>query len=568
MNILSFLKSVKSNIQENKNHITIYKEALSELLYLMSPEKNTFELVKSSEGYTFHHLKPFPKENLQDKCSFSVPCGVAHEPKKKQKQQRSRKNYSFIYPDLFKDNLDFRKDYLALKNAFVRYAKSWKWLKKEFDGVFRAFLVSEKGTPNYSKKMYWRIHDFAKKCDSHYKYCYFVTLTTRQKHYNGNLAQAWENFNESIGYYARKINAELQGDYIIALESHHSGMPHGHAVFYTNICLENPPEEYDHKKGTKCLCRGKFFELDKKWWKRGHTVIKVNQRQSTADYLAKYLNKGNVEYFLELAQKEKWSATDVKDVATLFLPKIFGIREFRLSQGKFPEEESLQEMCVNEFSANPKRTTSPKKDISPTPNGAEIEDFCSVLKALWIKSPMNCSRKLFICTQRDFEQKKLKNPMLLDKLPHATNHFLGEMGKQVSCRGCILSDLDSFVWQKNGKFLDFTQNWEYFLRFFTPYVETEKIEALKTQCKSLGKSERASFEKRMLLYFQKFVKVSEVEEFARAIYYTNPILFRYVLPPKWQQIAELFKDDYSEVADKFSNIQIIRIRSFLKERFA
>ena len=85
-----------------------------------------------------------------------------------------------------------------------------------------------------------------------------------------------------------------------------------------------------------------MFDLDKKFWKLGYTVVKVNSRESTDNYLAKYLNKGNVEYFLTLAKKEKWNATDIKDVATLFLPKIYGIREFRLSKNKFEKEESLQ----------------------------------------------------------------------------------------------------------------------------------------------------------------------------------------------------------------------------------
>ena len=568
MKILNYLKKVKSSIQNLPENILIYKECLSEFLYLMSLEKSSFEEVTSERGYTYHRLKLFNGESPQNKCSFSVPAGVAVEPKAKKKQPRTKKNYEKIYSDLFKSNIDFRKDYSALKEAFCRYVQSWKWLKKEFDGVYRAFLVSEKGTPNYSRKMYWRIHDYAKLCDKKYKHCYFVTLTMAQREYKGNLQAAWKVFNSAIGYYAKNINRKLEGAYIIAMEAHQSGFPHAHAVFYTNKELNNPPEKWDFKKKATCLCSGEMFDLDKKFWKLGYTVVKVNSRESTDNYLAKYLNKGNVEYFLTLAKKEKWNATDIKDVATLFLPKIYGIREFRLSQNKFEKEESLQEMCLSESLTSTENTTAPRTEELTEDCGRELEEFRTLLKALWNKSPLNCSQKLFICSQKDFELKKLQNPMLLEKLPHATNHYLGEMGNKISCSGCILSEIDNFIWNGSLKIFTECKNYEYFLEFFEPYAETEKEELIKARFLPLGKKERERFETMLYYSFSKLVAKSEVYNFAKAIYLTNPLLFRFILPPKWQPLANSFRSDYSEVLEKFDNTQLVRIRSFLKEYFS
>lgn len=568
LNIISYLKKVKTVIQDIPENILIYKECLSEFLYLMSLEKSSFEEVTSEWGYTFHRLKLFKGESPQNKCGFSVPAGVAVEPKAKKKQPRTKKNYEEIYSDLFKSNIDFRKDYSALKEAFCRYVQSWKWLKKEFDGVYRAFLVSEKGTPNYSRKMYWRIHDYAKQCDKKYKYCYFITLTMAQREYKGNLQAAWKVFNSAIGFYAKNINRKLEGAYIIAMEAHQSGFPHAHAVFYTNKELNNPSEKWDFKKKATCLCSGEMFELDKKFWKLGYTVVKVNSRESTDNYLVKYLNKGNVEYFLTLARKEKWSATDIKDVATLFLPKIYGIREFRLSQNKFEKEESLQEMCLSESLTSTESAIATRTEESPEDCARKLEEFRALLKTLWNKSPLNCSKKLFICNQKDFELKKLKNPMILEKLPHATNHYLGEMGKRVSCAGCILSEIDNFIWNGSTKLFSDTKNYEYFLNFFIPYMETEDEEAIKTRFTPLGSGEKQYFEEKMFASFSKMVGKENVKNFAKAIYLVNPLLYRFILPEDWQFYANSFRTDETEHLEKFDNTQLIRIRSFLKEYFS
>lgn len=567
MIIDEYLNKVKPKNFEEKDWNNIAKLATKEMAYKLALDKSQFEEIKSEYGFTYHRLKPFKGDSLQNRCSNKTIAMTTKNPTPKKETKRKQKDYSKVFPELFGESYDFRKDYKPLQNAFKRYVDSWGWLKKEFDGVFRAFLVSEKGTPAYSRKMYWRVHDFAAKCDKKYKYKTFHTFTMRQRKYKGNIKQAWIDFSEALTNYCKYIQRYILGDYIIALEAHESGMPHAHAIFYTNVDMQNPEEEFDIKKGTFCLTHGALFNLDAQLWQMGMTVIKVNNRESTENYLAKYLSKFEDEYFLELAKKEKWTPTERKAVATMFLPKIYRVREFRFSQAKFEEEPSIQEMCQDEFSTVSKDTTAPSAESYPKEKGLEVADFQTLLKSLWNKSPFNCSQELFLWSTKDFKLKGFVNPKQLEDLPHAKNHYFGKMGRKISCSGCLDSEIAKWIWEDDGKIFLPVKNWEALLSLIPAFKLKGDFDDVKAMCRSTSNEEMQQYYSIMKDKLLGNIPEDEIFSFLCAVYSTNPLLYRLVFPKHWINTAEHLSHDTREVKKDFSQGAVIFIRNMFAKMF-
>lgn len=564
--IKAYLEKVNYSIENNPDKMHILKCALSHFLYLISLTKNCFTETTDELGFTYMRLKKFDTDKEQFKCKEKIPQALTVAPRNKKESTKYRSKYEELYPSLFETRLTLEKYKENLKAEFTKYVNSWNWLKVKIDGTWRAFLVNEKGTPGYNKKMYWRIHDFSKECDKHFKNKRFITLTMAQKAYFGNRRAAWEVFNKAVGKYCKDMQRSLGGEYVCAIESTEKGFPHAHLIFYSNDNFIDPPEQWDNFKKATCLCHGDFFDLDAKNWSLGMTVLKVNNRQSTCNYLAKYLSKGTEEYFLSLRDKEKWSPTDRKEAATLFLTKIFAVRQFRFSKGKFEKEESPQETCLNESLESTKKESLPPREQLSEKSVSEVEDFRTLLKALWNKSPLNCSREIYTWSTKDFEKYNFKSPMQLEKLSLVKNEYYGKKGVRISCNGCILSELYDFVMHGKDDIFKTQKNTDRVFALlsnphpaesstaqnpynsikdenmlYQKYLEDNKreLEMVETDFSEVRNRIKAEIKHRV----ESVNKNIPVEDFIQSLYTVHPLIYRFVCPKEWEDCYNALTKD-------------------------
>lgn len=582
-NILSYLRKINPLETEKQ----VYNEAIhagaSEFLYSISPNKNAFKLFTSELGFVYHKLKIETTDSLQKNCGYDLPMVFAEEPKPKKKEERKRKDKKLIYPTIF----DFCKNGGNLREVIFKalqtLTKSWIYICSWIEGKYRCFLSNAKGTPAYCKKYYWRIHDFCKQCDYFYKHKYFLTLTMSQREYGTDLQRAWVVIQDNLSYFLKKWQAEYQGDYACALEAHKSGFPHIHIVLYTNTVIIDPKEQFDKFKKAVCLCSGEMFDFVKKYWKLGISVLKVNYRKNTCDYLAKYISKAEEADLRNYTMQSLKDDSILKEVMTLLLPMVFSIRQFKISQGRFNKKESEGEAKEIEFSES-----STKKDTSQEVKdfvleGAEREELRTLLKTLCTKLPPSCLRPVYSKTGLDFQKVKPITPESVENLPIHRNILFSESGKRLSCKGCVLSKILQFCISGEDKVFQNTRNWKLIASMSAWHYKRidDKSAGLKGELLSkarklfkIKKSNRDNFflKKNPKAFYEdivdqihgllcKEISQEEIKDFLTAAYTVNPMLARFVLPKKWSKIIEFFNCVQGEEIKKLSPEEV----SFIKE---
>lgn len=581
--ILSYLKKINPLETEK----SVYNEAIhagaSEFLYSISPNKNAFELATSEQGFVYHRLKIETTDSLQKNCGYDLPMVFAEEPKPKKKEERKRKDKKLIYPTIFdfcKNGGNLRQ---AVFTALKTMIKSWIYICSWIEGKYRCFLSNAKGTPAYCKKYYWRIHDFCKQCDSFYKHKYFLTLTMSQREYGTDLQRAWSVIQNKLSNFLKKWQEKYQGDYACALEAHKSGFPHIHIVFYTNAGIVDPKEQFDKFKRAVCLCSGEMFDFVKKFWTLGISVLKVNYRKNTCDYLAKYISKAEDADLRNYTLQSLKDDSILKEVMTLLLPMVFGIRQFKISQGRFNKKESADSVRQNEFSES-----ATKKDTSPEVKdfvlkGAELEEIRTLLKTLCTKLLPSCLKSVYSKTGLDFQKAKPITPESVENLPIHRNIRFAESGCRLSCKGCILSKVLQFVISGEDKVFQNARNWKLIASMSAWHYERidDKSAGLSgeslSETKKLFKIKNANrdnfflkknpkgFYKNIVTQIHnllcKEISQEEIKDFLTAAYTVNPMLARFVLPKKWASLIEFYNCLQGEEIKKLSPEEV----SFIKE---
>lgn len=200
-------------------------------------------------------------------------------------------------------------------------------------GGTKVFLGALKGNTTYNNKAAKTVQRDCEELDKRFLYRYFVTLTWKADLKNGNRVKDWYTFNDGLGYFLKKIQQHIHGQYVCVLESTFNGFPHAHIVFYTNKLLD--PQHAKYKKATR-IHQGAFFNLVDHYKTAPQFEIKAAADASTVHYLVKYITK--------FSQKEMMNPPDPKDkkkyktwrkaMMSVFFPQILGIRGRRRSEYK------------------------------------------------------------------------------------------------------------------------------------------------------------------------------------------------------------------------------------------
>lgn len=567
-NILSYLRKINPLETEKQ----VYNEAIhagaSEFLYSISPNKNAFELFTSELGFVYHKLKIETTDSLQKNCGYDLPMVFAEEPKPKKKEERKRKDKKLIYPTIF----DFCKNGGNLREVIFKalqtLTKSWIYICSWIEGKYRCFLSNAKGTPAYCKKYYWRIHDFCKQCDDFYKHKYFLTLTMSQREYGTDLQRAWVVIQNNLSYFLKKWQAEYQGDYACALEAHKSGFPHIHIVLYTNTVIIDPKEQFDKFKKAVCLCSGEMFDFVKKYWKLGISVLKVNYRKNTCDYLAKYISKAEEADLRNYTMQSLKDDSILKEVMTLLLPMVFSIRQFKISQGRFNKKESEGEAKEIKFSES-----STKKDTSQEVKdfvleGAEREELRTLLKTLCTKLQPGCLKSVFSKTGLDFQKAKPITPESVENLPIHRNILFAESGCRMSCKGCVMKSIIQFcISGKMDMFMP-KENWFFFTDLIFDRAMALNPSAWHSIKRNVVEEEAKTFLNRLFYTYKDLGTQEEIRAFASGVYCTDRKLFRLVFPKKWHKYADFLGNTESLMKEKLNQNQILFLKEVIKTALA
>ena len=569
MNILNYLKHVNPETTDKNIYNEALKAGACEFIYSISQSKDLFELYTSENGFVYHRPKNETQGGIQSRCTFGVPAVLAKKPKIKKKEERKRKDKKLIYPEIFDFCINGGNLRAILFAVLKKFLKTWIYICSWIEGKYRAFLSNAKGTPAYCKVKYWQIHDFCKAADEYYIKKYFLTLTMAQKQYGTDLETAWKVFNEELAKFNKAFQGTFKGDYACALEAHKSGFPHAHIVLYTNADIEDPSERYDRFKKTVCLCSGKMFEWVNKQWKLGINVLKVNHRKNTCDYLAKYISKATQADLRNYTLRDLNDSSILKEVATMLLPMVFGIREFKLSQGRFNKKQSAEMKAESEFSSVEQKATETKNADDFEIKGSELEEFRTLLKTLCTKLPISCQKKCYQKSFLDFQQLKPLNPEDLERLPIHRNIQIAESGKKLSCDGCVFSKVLDFICNGDTELFDISRNWDLIgsiISFHKKRNNDKSNGAYGGGKKELRKEylELEAGRDRFFLFpskeqfysyaqkkwwtlYKKNFSFSEFKDFFVAAYTVNPMIARFVLPKKWAEIIEyenLHKNNY------------------------
>ena len=574
MIILHYLLKVNPEETEKEVYNEALHAGLDEFLWHISPNKENFELQRTSQGILFHAQKVGVGNSVQYRCSHNVPFQLAADPKPKKEEKRKRKDKKLLYPSIF----DYCKNGGALRqiifHCLQKFVKTWIYICSWIEGKYRAFLCNAKGTPAYCKKKYWLIHDFCKKCDESYHYKYFLTLTMSQREYGTDLEAAWHKFNNEVARFLKWWNSCFSGDYACALEAHKSGFPHAHIVLYTNFNANDPKEQYDKFKKTVCLCSGFMFDQVNKHWQLGINVLKVNYRKNTCDYLAKYISKATEADLRNCTVSDLKNDSKLKEVLTMLLPMIFSIREFKLSKGRFNKKVSAEEIkSVELLESLSDEDTSPKNEDYSL-SSEQGEALRAILKTLCTKLPPSCMKNCYQMSTLDFKALKPLKPEDLERLPIHRNIKIAESGKRISCKGCNRSATMDFICHGNMKMFDVARNWEiiaslsnwHYSRINDKSVGLhgeEKKKAIK-QYEELNYWRDTFFEKvnfsnfwknilgKIDFQIHKDIPYSELQEFLIACYSVNPMIARYVLKKRWWKVYEFYNVHKKDVVSKLS----------------
>lgn len=437
--ILSYLKNVNTDSLTDSQKNTLIFDIAQEIVYQESFVKENFIEGVSPEGYIIHKVKPIESVSKQNKCSHGIPFVLAQEPCANVSTKKHNRDKRELYPEAFESSGDTRLFLYDLRKTLARFCAQWGVTGVQINEMWKFFMSNAKGTPNYFKKMYWRIHDCCQNLDKEYSERFFLTVTANPARFSKDIIVRYKQFSDRIGEFSRYMSRAFDAKLVVAIESTASLLPHAHIIIYTNEKQTDIKERYKRRGKYSYICGGKMRDCISHWWDCGFCELVRNKRQSTENYLAKYISKATTQSLKELLKKEKWGKSDVKEVATILLPVLACIRQFRLPKEKSPSDNVARLERVKEFSTE--TVTSPAKKSTPQANDSqtEIARLRAYLIALSIKSPISCVKRIVMAQYRAFTADFGDN---FDEINQKSDNEKAEIAKKckkVDCGGCLIS---------------------------------------------------------------------------------------------------------------------------------
>ena len=368
---------------------------LQELFYEDSPNKDLFELTLSKQGFWYHRTKLFKKEEKQALCSFGVSPEIAVNPEKADSQSRPRIDKAILYPEFFQDECSRELEKKALKVTLKRFTSRWKLFFKQRNGVTTSFWGMAKGTPSYNEFMRRRIIDTSSILSELSTQCLIATPTVEALADGKSRIKQWQDFAERLSKLEKGLKKRFNIKMSVALESTKKLNPHAHIQIFLPFKFTDFKWRYSRSGKHKYICGGVLREAINELWGKEIVDLQECRPESAKWYLSKYSSKNMSLDCLKMAEKEEWSPDDIKEVATILLPMLSGVRQFRLPRLSKSQKESLQQKNAIQ-SCSPK-PAYPLKKSSPTLTERDLEADreAVVLDCVRNNSPLPCLSRFF-----------------------------------------------------------------------------------------------------------------------------------------------------------------------------
>lgn len=395
MNIKAYANFVNRE-SLNKDELKEFDFAfLQELFYEDSPNKDLFELTLSKQGFWYHRTKCVPKEKKQTLCSFNISPDIATIPEIAESTARPRIDKAKLYPEFFQDECSRKLEKKNLKVTLKRFTSRWKLFFKNRNGVTTSFWGMAKGTPSYNEFMRRRVIDTAQILANKSAQCLIATPTVRDLVDGKSRVQQWKIFAERLSKLEKGLKKRFNIKMIVAIESTKKLNPHAHIQMFLPNKFTDFKWRYSRSGKHKYICGGALREAISKLWGEEIVDLQECRPESVKWYVSKYCSKNMSLDCLKKSEKKDFSEDDVKEVATILLPVLAEIRQFRLPRLSKEEKESLNKnnavMSCSPKPARPYEKTTPTLTQLVTQSNGEAV----VLDCVRNNSPLPCLAKYF-----------------------------------------------------------------------------------------------------------------------------------------------------------------------------
>lgn len=481
MNIITYTKIVNRETLTKDELKEVDFAFLQELFYQQSTNKDLFSLTLSDKGFWYHRTTCQPKEKKQSLCSFNVSPEIAIVPEVAGEKTRPRKNKADLYPEFFEAECSRKLERKNLMVTLTRFTNRWKLFFKQRNGVTTSFWGMAKGTPSYNEFMRRRIIDTASILSKESAQCLIATPTVEALADGRSRIKQWQDFAERLSKLEKGLKKRFDIKMIVALESTKKMNPHAHIQIFLPFEFTDFKWRYSRSGKHKYICGGALRDAITELWGKEIVDLQECRPESVKWYLSKYCSKNMSLDCLKMTKKEKLSDDDVKEVATILLPMLAGVRQFRLPKLSKSQKESLQkENAIQSCSPSP---ALPPKKSSPTLEKRDLEAdrLAVVLDCVRNNSPLPCLSKFY---EGDFYDLKKEIGTDLDKWnekPEEEKEKTLHKCECKSCSGCAFS-----LWAKQILFggADCNKNVD-ILSIFGGHFEIKDMPSIKSRERNL-----------------------------------------------------------------------------------
>ena len=539
MNILSYVKLVNRDSLTKDELKEVDFAFLQELFFQQSTNKDLFTLTLSKIGFWYHRTTCQPKEKKQSLCSFNVSPSIAIIPEIAGKKERPRKDKADLYPEFFEAECSRKLERKTLKITLSRFTNRWKLFFKQRNGVTTSFWGMAKGTPSYNEFMRRRIIDTASILSEGSAQCLIATPTVEALADGRSRIKQWQDFAKRLSKLEKGLKKRFNVKMIVALESTKKMNPHAHIQIFLPFKFNDFKWRYSRSGKHKYICGGALREAITELWGTEIVDLQECRPESVKWYLSKYCSKNMSLDCLKMAKKEKLSDDDIKEVATILLPMLAEVRQFRLPRLSKSQKESLEKKnAIKSCSFKP---VLPLKKSSPTlvVRDSESGRLSAVLDCVRNNSPLPCLSRFY---EGDFYELKKEVGTDLNKW----NEKPEEEKKKTlckcqckSCSGCAFS-----LWAKQILFggMDCNKNID-ILSIFGGNFEVEDMPHIKSKERNLKEAlVMADYDGHVKLMFDSMPREWSNEEKEGVFLTVEKLalpLWQFVLSGKYAEWAKL-----------------------------
>lgn len=542
MNIIAYLKKVKSENLTNQERTDLQFALAQQLLYADTQNDSKFEKRWLSANVWYYGLKIDNCSTKQNKCSHNTDKIYAVTPQSVEKKEKIVMSPEEKFPIIKMCAEQGIEPIHFIKTICKQYLATFRYISIEKNGEIFFIQQYQKGAERYQTKEKWEIIDFCKTADSKYKNCIFLTLTMAQNNYFGNFAMAWKDFAKELSKFTQKLQRFIDCDYVWVKESTLKGFPHAHLLIYHNEDFNHTFKRKRGKKGQKYINSGEWFNFLKKAWTFGYFDSDINRRKNTYNYLVKYIVKSSKVQFKNILKASRVKKEDVKDLLTVVMPTYSKTRGYQMSQMEISEEVKAERIKESESLTEEQKTTKEKKEREFVKSAQAHDRGLAYLKTLSTNLEICNTRKIGFYTETTLNTEtngfaEKINDLSLERRQLIHNKYAKKM-----CNGCIKTMLVEYYLGRNETLFEEKFNLDLLVGII--HNANKQI----SNFEDIFQENWTNFQK-MYFYFDAFIKELNLKgTFEQITYYIHSLL--YMNPMLWI----LFLPD--EVASQFYSLRL------------